>query len=91
MPDLPALNEIIPGFSMTVWIGLVAPSGIPQPIADKLNAAVQAMLKLPSTHEKFAPVGIEMMPGSQADFARLIQSDLPTWTKIVQDAGIEPQ
>ncbi|MDH2239646.1 tripartite tricarboxylate transporter substrate binding protein [Pigmentiphaga sp. GD03639] len=91
MPDLPALNEIIPGFSMTVWIGLVAPSGIPQPIADKLNAAVQAMLKLPSTHEKFAPVGIEMMPGSQADFARLIQSDLPTWAKIVQDAGIEPQ
>jgi len=91
MPDLPALNEIIPGFSMTVWIGLVAPSGIPQPIADKLNAAVQAMLKLPSTHEKFAPVGIEMMPGSQADFARLIQSDIPTWAKIVQDAGIEPQ
>jgi len=88
MPDLPALNEIVPGFSMTVWFGLAAPKGIPQPVADTLNAAVQAMLKKPSTHDKFMAVGIEMMPGSQADFAGLIQSDVPKWTRIVRDAGV---
>ncbi|WP_420224196.1 Bug family tripartite tricarboxylate transporter substrate binding protein [Pigmentiphaga litoralis] len=88
MPDLPALNEIVPGFSMTVWFGLAAPKGIPQPVADTLHAAVQAMLKKPSTHDKFMAVGIEMMPGSQADFASLIQSDVPKWTRIVRDAGV---
>jgi tripartite-type tricarboxylate transporter receptor subunit TctC len=91
MPDLPALNEILPGFDMTVWIGLVAPAGVPQPIVDKLNAAVQVAQKNPSTHEKFAPMGIEMMPGSPADFRALIKSDMPKWAKIANDAGVHPE
>jgi len=91
MPDLPALNEIIPGFVMTAWFGLVAPTGVPQPIVDKLNAAVQEALNNPSMHEKFAPMGIEMMPGSPADFRALIKSDIPKWAKIVRDAGIQPE
>lgn len=91
MPNLPALNEIVPGFSMTVWIGLLAPSGVPRPIVDKINREVNVMLRSPLTHEKFAKLAIETMPGTPEQFASLIQSDIPAWTKVLKEAGVEPE
>jgi len=91
MPDLPALTEFFPGLVMSAWIALVGPRGLPQDVIDTLTGAVQAMLKLPSTEEKFGPLGVETMPGTQADFLKLIQSEIPVLTKLVQDAGVEPQ
>jgi tripartite-type tricarboxylate transporter receptor subunit TctC len=92
MPDVPTMNETVPGFVIAPWIGLVAPAGVPRPIIDKLNREVVSMLRLPATREKFAALAaLELTPSTPEEMAQRIRSDFPIWTKVMRDAGIEPE
>lgn len=91
MPNLPTLSETVPGSDFSVWFGLVAPAGVPRPIIDRLNREVGDMLRLPATRERFATFGSEMTPSTPEEFSARIRSDLPRWTKIMRDAGIQPE
>jgi Uncharacterized protein conserved in bacteria len=90
MPDVPALNESIPGYELSVWMGLVAPAGTPPAILDKINRDVVEVLKRQETHDKFASLGIEMMPTTRAELEQRIRTEVPQWTKVIQAAGIVP-
>ena len=63
-------------------------AGTPKTIIAKLNAAINAVLKLPDVRCKLEAPGIEVQGGTPQDYAALIQSDLVTWGKVVKDAGI---
>jgi tripartite-type tricarboxylate transporter receptor subunit TctC len=91
MPDLPTIGETVPSYDLTVWIGLVAPAGTPRPIIDKLNREVTAILRRPETHEKFRNVGVEVMPTTPEALATRIKTEVPEWTKVMRDAGIQPE
>jgi tripartite-type tricarboxylate transporter receptor subunit TctC len=91
LPDVPTLSETIPGLEITVWFGLVAPAGTPQPIIARLNREVGEMLRLPSTKERFGPLGVEVSPSTPEELGARIRSDLPEWTKVMRDAGIQPE
>ena len=91
-PDIPTMSETVPGFVIAPWIGLVAPAGVPRPIIDKLNREVVGMLRQPATREKFAALAaLELTPSTPEELGERIRSDFPLWTKVMRQAGIEPE
>ncbi len=92
IPDVPTSAEAgIPNYLMTVWLGLVAPAGTPQPIVDRLHALVQGMLKDPTMVKRMAGAAIEVMPMSQRDFSSFVKDEYTRWQGIVKAAGVDPQ
>jgi tripartite-type tricarboxylate transporter receptor subunit TctC len=92
IPDVPTSAEAgIPDYLMTVWLGLVAPAGTPQPIVDRIHGWVQSLIKDPVMVKRMAGAAIDVMPMSQRDFAAFVKDEYARWQKIVKDAGVEPQ
>ena len=92
IPDVPTSAEAgIPDYLMTVWLGVVAPAGTPQPIVDRVHGFVQGMLKDPAMVKRMAGAAIEVMPMGQRDFVTFVKDEYGRWQKIVKAAGVEPQ
>jgi tripartite-type tricarboxylate transporter receptor subunit TctC len=81
----------IPGFEIGTWYGLAAPAGTPKPAIDKLNAETNRALKLPEVIEQFRIQGYQPIGGTPDEMNAQIKADVERWTKIIRDAGIEPQ
>jgi tripartite-type tricarboxylate transporter receptor subunit TctC len=90
-PDLPALAEAMPGFEATIWYGLLAPAGTPEPVVNKLYAESAKFLAMPATREKLASVGVIVAPMRPDEFSRFIRSEIVRWTADAKAAGIEAQ
>jgi tripartite-type tricarboxylate transporter receptor subunit TctC len=88
-PGLPALSEAMPGFEATIWYGLLAPAGTPEPIVNKLYAACEKFLSMPATREKLAGAGVIVSTMPPAEFASFIRSEIVRWTADAKAAGIE--
>jgi len=87
-PDLPTIAEAgVPGYLAPTWTGVVAPAGVPRPIVDKLNAAINRALKSESFKEKFAKIGDEPAGGTPEDFAEAIRTDSAKWGEVVKRSG----
>jgi tripartite-type tricarboxylate transporter receptor subunit TctC len=92
IPDVPTSAEAgIPNYLMTVWLGVVAPTGTPKPVVDRVHALVQGMLKDAGMQKRMAGAAIDVMPMSQSAFAQFVKDEYVRWEKIVKDAGVEPQ
>jgi len=91
IPDLPALAEAMPGFEATIWYGLLAPAGTPEPVINKLYLESEKFLTLPVTREKLASVGVIVSPMRPDEFGAFIRSEIVRWTADTRAAGIEPQ
>jgi tripartite-type tricarboxylate transporter receptor subunit TctC len=91
-PQFPTLAEQgYPGFEVTSWYALMGPAGMPAAIVNKLNAAVQEVLRDPQVREAMARQGLEPAGGSPADAAAYLKRELATWTRVIKAAGIKPQ
>lgn len=91
MPDLPTIGETVPGYDVSIWIGLFAPAGTPKPIIDRINREVGDYLRMPSTHDQGVTVGIEITPTTSEAVSALLKKELPEWAQIVKQAGIETE
>jgi hypothetical protein len=90
-PNLPAVNEIVPGVYNIGWSGLLAPAGTPKAIVDKLNAAMVAALKLPDVQEKMKIQGLVPISDTPAEFASLISNEVDYWGKVIPAIGIQAE
>lgn len=87
-PDIPTLDESgLRGFSITAWIGLVAPKGTPNEIVQKLNVEVGRALKDPEFVGQISKLGIDPIGSTPDEFAAFLRQEIPRWKQIVQDAG----
>jgi tripartite-type tricarboxylate transporter receptor subunit TctC len=87
-PDLPTIAEAgVPGYEAGTWTGVIAPAGLPRPVLDKLNAAVNAAIRSPLFVERFASIGDEPAGGTPEDFAELIRRDSAKWADVVKRSG----
>lgn len=91
LPDVPTFAETLPGYDVTFWSGFIAPSRTPPAILDRLNAEVDAILKLPDVIERIASFGAEPMGGSREGFARAIAEDWRRFAVVVQESGIRAE
>jgi len=88
MPEVPTVAESgFPGFEAGSWFGLFAAKGTPQPIIDKLNAQINAILREKDTAEHLEKQGAEPMGGSPQDFANMLKRDYEGWKPVVQRSG----
>ena len=91
LPEVPALAEAVPGFEASAVTGLGAPKGTPAEIIELLNKAVQAAFADAAMKVKLADTGGAPLPGSAADFARLMAAETEKWGKVVKAAGIKAE
>jgi tripartite-type tricarboxylate transporter receptor subunit TctC len=91
MPEIPTMAEAgVPGFYFVGWMGVLAPTGTPRAIIDKLNADVNSVLNVPEVKEKLAVLGVDVATGTPDQFLSLIKNDLVRFAKVARDAGIKP-
>ncbi len=89
LPDLPTADEQgLKGYDANTNGGFLAPAGTPKAIIQKLNAEINAALKLPDVRAKLEAAGIDIQGGTPQDYAALIKSDLAKWGKVIKEAGI---
>jgi tripartite-type tricarboxylate transporter receptor subunit TctC len=87
-PDLPTVAEAgVPGYEAPTWSGVIGPAGIPRPIVDKLNAAINRAIQSPAFMERFALIGDEPAGGTPEEFAELIRKDSAKWAEVVRRSG----
>jgi tripartite-type tricarboxylate transporter receptor subunit TctC len=92
LPDLPTSTEAgLPGYIMSVWIGVVAPAGTPEPVLDRIHALTQDMLKDPAAQKAMAGAGLDVTAMSRPEFAAFVKAEYARWEKIVKDAGVEKE
>jgi tripartite-type tricarboxylate transporter receptor subunit TctC len=88
LPDVPTLAEFIPDFEASQWVGLVAPKDTPAAIVDKLNTEIDAGLGDSKLKARFADLGGIVLPGSPADFGKLIRDETSKWAEVIRAAHI---
>lgn len=88
-PQLPTMAEAgVPGFEMASWQAVYAPKNTPKPIVDRLAAEIAKALKTPEINDKLSTqFGMEVVAGSPADLAALMQKEIPRWAELVKKSG----
>jgi tripartite-type tricarboxylate transporter receptor subunit TctC len=88
-PDLPTIAEAgVAGYSAPTWAGVIAPKGLPPPVLEKLNAAINRAIRSQGVRQFYANVGDEPAGGSPEEFAALIAADSQKWGDVIKRAGI---
>jgi tripartite-type tricarboxylate transporter receptor subunit TctC len=91
LPDVPPISDVVPGFAVSGWLGIGAPKGTPADIVERLNREVNAALADPAVKARMADIGSEPLPGSVADFAKLIDEETEKWAKVVKFSGLKAE
>ena len=90
LPDVPTADEQgLKGYDANTNGGFLAPAGTPPAVVTRLNAEINAALKLPDVKAKLEAAGIEIQGGTPQEYAALIKSDLAKWAKVVKAANIQ--
>jgi tripartite-type tricarboxylate transporter receptor subunit TctC len=87
-PDVPAINETVPGYYNTGWWGLVAPPGLPKDIVDKLNPIMNKALNSPEVMQRFFVNALEIATSTPQGYTDIIRNDLQAWRKLIKEAKI---
>jgi tripartite-type tricarboxylate transporter receptor subunit TctC len=90
LPDVPAINEFLPGYEANGWYGIVAPKGTPADVIGKLNKEANAALSDPDMRKRLVDLGCNVFAGSPADFGKFIDDDTQKWGKVIKFANIRP-
>ena len=85
------MGEFLPGYEADDWKGMVAPKNIPPEIIDKLNKEINAGLADPKLNGRFAALGGTVLPGSPADFGKLITDETEKWGEVIRAANIKAE
>lgn len=91
-PEIPTVAESgLPGFEALTWFGLFAPAGMPQPLADRLNAEVKKSLAAPDVRAKLDQQGLTTVGGSAAELKAYMKQEVPKWGKLLRNANIKAE
>ena len=91
LPEVPPLADFLPGYEASQWYGLGAPKNAPAEIVDRLNREVNAALVDPKMKARLAEFGGTGLPGSPADFGKLVAEETEKWAKVVKFSGARPE
>ncbi len=89
LPDMPTVAETLPGFSVTSWMGLFAPKGIPAPATARLREAFDKVFANPANRAEFERLGVDVVPSSAAEHLAFMRSEEERWQPIL--SRFEPQ
>jgi tripartite-type tricarboxylate transporter receptor subunit TctC len=90
LPDTPIIGDFVAGYEVSNWFGLGVPATTPVEIVDKLNKEVNAGLADARLKARFHDLGGTVIPGSSAEFGKLIADETGKWSKVIRAASIRP-
>jgi tripartite-type tricarboxylate transporter receptor subunit TctC len=88
---VPTVGDFLPGYEASTWNGVGAPMNTPADVIDRLNKEINAALADSQTKIRFADLGGLLLPGSPADFAKLIANETEKWAQAIRAANIKPE
>jgi len=92
LPNTPtAIEAGVAGYDATIWLGLMAPAGTPQPAIDKINAAVNEIVKRPDIVKLWSQQGVVPMSMTPEEFDKFLRSDIVKWAEVVKKFEKQPQ
>ena len=91
LPGVPAISEVIPGYEVLGWNGIVAPAGTPSQVIDLLHSEIVKSLKLSDMVSLFDKNGVDTVGNTPQQFAAIIKADIEKWARVLKDAGIKPE
>ena len=89
LPDIPTVGEFVPGYEASNWFGVGAPKATPVEILEKLNKEINAGLADPKIKARLADLGGTVLPGSPADFGKLIADETEKGAQVIKFAGFK--
>jgi len=87
LPDLPAVAEMLPGFEVVGWYGVIGPANLPRPIVTRLHEELVKVLSQPEVRERIVADGSEPIGSTPEDFRQFMLADLAKWAKLVKQSG----
>jgi tripartite-type tricarboxylate transporter receptor subunit TctC len=87
LPDVPTVADFVPGYESSAWYGVAVPKGTPPEIIDILNREINTGLADPKLRARFAELSAAVLPGSPADFGKLLVDETEKWAKVVKFSG----
>jgi tripartite-type tricarboxylate transporter receptor subunit TctC len=91
LPEVPAIAETVPGFDVTVWYGVCAPTGVSKPVVQEIANDFAEALKTPDVRKRLEDLGVDVHYMPPAEFAAYFRSEAAKWAKVVKTAGIQGQ
>jgi len=92
LPDVPTLSEAgVPGYEATIWIGLMVPTGTPQPIVTLLSTEINKILARPDVREAWEKQGATPMIMKPDEFGSYVQSEIDKWARVIKANNIKPE
>jgi hypothetical protein len=91
LPDVPTVDEFVPGYEASQSYGLGVPRGTPVELVHKLNREIDAALADPKIKERFAALGATVIPGSPADYGKFIAEETEKWAKVIRATNIKAE
>jgi tripartite-type tricarboxylate transporter receptor subunit TctC len=89
LPNVPTVGETVPGYEAVLWFGATTPRGTPQPIIDRINAAVNKALEQPDMKKTLEAQGMVGTGGTPKDYENRIRSEYARWLKVIEAAKIK--
>jgi len=91
LPELPVMAETIPGFDLVTWHGVMIAPGTPQPIVERVNRELNAVLQSAEVKQRFAASGLQITGGAPAEFAAILKRDYDKYGAALRSAGVKPE
>jgi tripartite-type tricarboxylate transporter receptor subunit TctC len=91
LPDLPTVDEFVPGYEASSWFGVGAPKSTSTEIIEKLKKEIDAIVAEPNMKARLVGLGLQPMSLTSAEFGKFIADQIDKWAKVIKSAGIKPQ
>ncbi len=92
LPNLPSMQEAgVPEFDITSWNGIFAPARTPPDVVARLNKELTAIATDPAMVRRFAEIGFDAFPQTPDELGAFVKAQLANWSRMIREAGIEPQ
>lgn len=92
LDNVPTMREAgVPDFDATNWVGVIAPAGVPDAIADRMSEAIQEIVRTPAVNQRITELGAIPVGSTRAQFAAHIAGEQALWADVAQRAGIRPE
>jgi tripartite-type tricarboxylate transporter receptor subunit TctC len=92
LPEIPTMDDFVPGYEASPWLGFGAPKNTPSAVVDRLNREINLAIAEPAIKARLVELGgLVLRPGSAAEFGKLIAEDTEKWAKVIRRANIRPE
>ena len=91
LPDVPTVDEFVPGYEASSWFGVGAPKDTSTEIIEKLNKEIDAIVAEPNMKARLVGLGLQPMSLTSAEFGKFISDQIEKWAKVIRAANIKPE